>query len=138
MTSKTPASYLTLHLLAVLLRTVAFTLAYLIVTAAWLTLGAGAVSALLFIATHIPAAALLTMSAVGLCLFTWAQRQGGMNPVLVEARERGDYSYFAEQLRRSPRSGAWRARDVKRALPVIDQWAREHADKETDRVTNAA
>lgn len=45
------------------------------------------------------------------------------NPVLVEARHRGDYADFAEQLRRG--SAKWRTRDIRRALPLIDQWASE-------------
>lgn len=46
------------------------------------------------------------------------------SPVLVEARHRGDYVDFAAQLRRNPKPARWRARDVRRALPTIDEWAR--------------
>lgn len=43
------------------------------------------------------------------------------NPVLVEARPRGD---FAAQLRRNPRPERWRHEDVEQALPFIDSLAR--------------
>ena len=48
------------------------------------------------------------------------------NPVIIEALHRGDYADFAEQLRRG--RGKWAARDVKRALPFIDRWARENGN----------
>lgn len=47
------------------------------------------------------------------------------NPVLVEAHHRGDYADFATQLRRNPRPERWLASDVRRALPTIDEWARQ-------------
>lgn len=47
------------------------------------------------------------------------------NPVLIEARHRGDYADFAAQLRREAKPERWKSRDVQRALPTIDQWARE-------------
>lgn len=134
MTSKMPASHL------LLLGVVGFVRACALVL-----VGLLAIILLLFgILTTLGAVAIVTMYApvaigIGIVvaflalLYFWAKcsqarLEGlprGNNPVLIEAQHRGDFADFAEQLRRRPNTHSWRTRDVRRALPVIDEWARE-------------
>jgi len=51
------------------------------------------------------------------------------NPVLVEAAHRGDYAYFAYQLRYGKNPRSYKKKDIKKALPIIDRWAYEAAEE---------
>jgi hypothetical protein len=53
-----------------------------------------------------------------------SQKPGvGGNPVLKEAHLRGDYQYFAYQLRYGGNPRGWRKKDIAAALPIMDRLA---------------